>query len=77
MEIVEEERDTRAFLISSHRMDVVERLADSVLVLQQGEVACVGSVDDVCRSLSNGHASAGEALSLTDAMRVHLQAMRG
>lgn len=75
MEIVEEERTKRAFLISSHRMDVMERLADLVIVLRNGSVASVGSVSKVCSELAN--VTSGEArLSLTDAMRVHLQAMR-
>jgi ABC-type multidrug transport system ATPase subunit len=75
MEIVEEERTKRAFLISSHRMDVMERLADLVIVLRNGSVASVGSVSKVCAELANTTSSEA-SLSLTDAMRVHLQAMR-
>jgi len=75
MEIVEEERTKRAFLISSHRMDVMERLADVVVVLQRGEVACTGSVHDVCQTLALQAFHKG-AQSLTDAMRLHLQHLR-
>lgn len=75
MEIVEEERSKRAFLISSHRMDVMERLADVVVVLQRGQVACAGSVHDVCHTLAT-QASQQPSQSLTDAMRLHLQYLR-
>ena len=75
MEIVEEEREHRAFLISSHRMDVMERIADAVLVLQNGGVACSGSVQHVCQALSHSTQS-GSAVDLTDAMRIHLQSLR-
>ena len=69
MEIVEEERSQRSFLISSHRMDVMERVADMVIVLRHGRVACTGTVEDVTRALLGTH----EVGSLTDAMRKHLQ----
>jgi len=75
MEIVEEEREHRAFLISSHRMDVMERLADGVIVLQNGEVACSGSVPDVCRALAH-RPDPTSTVDLTDAMRIHLQTLR-
>jgi ABC-2 type transport system ATP-binding protein len=75
MEIVEEERATRAFLISSHRMDVMQRLADAVIVLQHGKVACVGGVREVCATLAN-RSEAHAEFDLTDAMRIHLQELR-
>lgn len=75
MEIVEEERANRAFIISSHRMDVMERLADAVIVLQHGEVGCTGGVAEVCEILVSGH-SHQSAVDLTDAMRIHLQDLR-
>lgn len=68
MEIVEQERGKRCFIISSHRMDVVERVADTILVLKQGTVQASGSVPDVCAALFGDRRSA----SLTDAMRHHL-----
>jgi ABC-type multidrug transport system ATPase subunit len=74
MQIVEEERANRAFLISSHRMDVMERLADLVVVLQNGKVVTVGDVSQVCRELAGAKGNEG-VLSLTDAMRIHLQAV--
>lgn len=75
MEIVEEERANRAFLISSHRMDVMERLADLVIVLRNGSVVSVGSVSQVCADLTHDKTD-GNSCSLTDAMRIHLQSMR-
>jgi ABC-2 type transport system ATP-binding protein len=75
MEIVAEERSKRAFIISSHRMDVMERVADSVLVLKNGSVACSGSVPEVCTALSASRPT-GVTTNLTDAMTVHLQSLR-
>lgn len=72
MEIVESERHKRGFLISSHRMDVMERVADMVIVLRHGSVVCAGTVAQVTESLM-GSAPTGQSLSLTDAMRRHLQ----
>lgn len=45
------ESATRSFVISSHRMDVVERLADVILVLREGRALAAGSVDTVCNEL--------------------------
>ena len=75
MEIVEEERTKRAFLISSHRMDVMERLADTIIVLQKGTLASVGSVSDTCQTLYGSVPGAPPA-NLTDAMRQHLHYLR-
>lgn len=69
MEIVEEERERRTFLISSHRMDVMERISDSLIVLERGGVCCSGNVSDVCAQLAGSTEQ-----SLTDAMRTHLRA---
>ena len=76
MEIVDEERNQRTFLISSHRMDVMERLSDAVIVLQHGRVACTGSVSEVCASLAKSQ-HGEKTPGLTDAMRRHLQHLRG
>ena len=75
MEIVEQERKHRSFMISSHRMDVMERIADKVIVLEHGEVACSGTVSEVCVALT-GKNDAGSGIDLTDAMRTHLQYLR-
>lgn len=50
-DIIMEQSIDKTFLISSHRMDVVERLADVIVVLKEGEFAAIGSVEDVCVSL--------------------------
>lgn len=70
MEIVEDERSRRAFLISSHRMDVMERISDSVIVLEGGGLRSSGTVAEVCVSLAGHHER-----SLTDAMRSHLKSI--
>ncbi|MCB0328223.1 MAG: ABC transporter ATP-binding protein [Bdellovibrionales bacterium] len=51
MNIIRERSPNIAFLVSSHRMDVVERLADRVLVLQEGKVKTYGPTNEVSRHL--------------------------
>ena len=50
--IILAESDQMNFIISSHRMDVIERLADIVIVLKHGLVVAAGSVEEVCSKLS-------------------------
>jgi len=50
-EMIREQSTERAFLISSHRMDVVERLADLVIVLKEGEIVASGALEEVCSTL--------------------------
>lgn len=49
--IILEEGKRMSVLISSHRMEVVERIADTVIVLEGGRVLAAGSVEEVCASL--------------------------
>jgi len=46
------ESEKMAMIVSSHRMEVVERLADLIIVLRQGRVLTVGSLEEVCQTLS-------------------------
>lgn len=46
-----EHRHQMSIVVSSHRMDVVERLADVIVVLREGEVVTLGGVEKVCRDL--------------------------
>lgn len=41
----------RAMIVSSHRMDLIERLADSIIVLKDGKVAAAGDIGEVCNRL--------------------------
>lgn len=50
--LIKENNDKMTFIISSHRMDVMERLADSVIVLNQGSLITNGSAEQVAQSLS-------------------------
>lgn len=49
--LIEFESSRTAFIVSSHRMDVIERISDSVLVIKEGRFAASGAVPDVCRVL--------------------------
>ena len=40
-----------SFVVSSHRMDVIERLADTAVVLRDGGVAASGTIEEVCAEL--------------------------
>lgn len=50
--IIQSEAKNRAMLVSTHRMDIVERICDSVVVLDNGKVSATGSVDSVCQQLA-------------------------
>ncbi|MCB0359825.1 MAG: hypothetical protein KDD44_09320, partial [Bdellovibrionales bacterium] len=50
-ELLARESSQISILLSSHRMDVVERLADTIVVLFEGHIHCVGNLESVCRSL--------------------------
>lgn len=49
-----EQSKRMSMIVSSHRMDVVERIADTIIVLRDGEVHTVGDVDQVCTMLCGG-----------------------
>lgn len=51
-ELLKERQNTTTFLISSHRMDIIERIADIIIVLKKGEVIACGSVETVTRLLA-------------------------
>ncbi|MBX7142859.1 MAG: ABC transporter ATP-binding protein [Oligoflexia bacterium] len=51
-DMIREESVNMSFMISSHRMDVVERLADRLIVLKEGAIFAQGSLDEVCRKLA-------------------------
>jgi ABC-2 type transport system ATP-binding protein len=50
--IIEGHRQEMTFIVSSHRMDVVERLADFVLVLKNGDFVSHGPVEKVAAELA-------------------------
>lgn len=52
--IMLEEAARMAIVVSSHRMEVVERIADLIVVLESGRVVTYGSVEEVCSMLC-GH----------------------
>ena len=50
-DIIRARSEEMCFIISSHRMDVVERIADLVIVLKEGRIVSCGSVERVCQDL--------------------------
>lgn len=52
--IMLEQASQMAIVVSSHRMEVVERIADLIVVLEAGRVVTYGSVEEVCSMLC-GH----------------------
>jgi ABC-2 type transport system ATP-binding protein len=53
-EIISEHAKKMFFIISSHRMDVIERLANAVVVLKEGRIVASGSIAEVCSHIA-GH----------------------
>ena len=49
--IMQNESRNMAMIISSHRMEVVERLADLIVVLRDGKIFTMGTVGQVCQDL--------------------------
>lgn len=56
---IERAKADTAFIISSHRIDIVERLCDSVIVLRDGRVIASGTLNDVTHALGGATLSAG------------------
>lgn len=52
VEILQEESKNMSLIISSHRMEIVERLADQVIVLNHGHLVTAGSIAEVSAELS-------------------------
>jgi len=69
-DIIEQQSSSTCFLISSHRMDVMERLADHALVLENGRVVASGSIEQTCASL------AGESVLVSHSAESGLVAQR-
>ncbi|MFN8390230.1 MAG: ABC transporter ATP-binding protein [Bdellovibrionota bacterium] len=55
-----EESRRMTMIVSSHRMEVVERMADLVIVLERGKVITYGTVEEVCAVLC------GQSVLITD-----------
>ncbi len=55
VELMISEREKIGFLVSSHRMDVIEQVADSVILLQGGSVFSAGTVSSVCEAMNGTH----------------------
>lgn len=50
--VMQKKSEEMTMILSSHRMEVVERLADQVIVLQDGYVRANGSIAEVCEAIS-------------------------
>lgn len=51
-EIISRHNEKMSFIISSHRMDVIERMADTLVVLREGRIMTHGSVEHVTKKLA-------------------------
>ncbi len=74
-EILAGELENTAVIFSSHRMEVVERLAECLIVLEGGTIAAAGSIQDVCRKLAK-LGPADPVPSLSDVMHKHFLSKR-
>lgn len=50
--LIDGESERRTFLISSHRMGLMERVADSGVVLHEGKIAAAGAIQKVAATLA-------------------------
>lgn len=51
-DIISEHSHNMTFMITSHRMDVMERLSDALIVLKEGRIISTGSVEEVTQQLA-------------------------
>ena len=51
MQLIRSKTDNTSFIISSHRMDVIERLADKIIVLENSKIKDYGIVSEVSKRL--------------------------
>lgn len=56
---IERLSETTAFIISSHRIDIVERLCDAAIILRDGRIVTAGSLSEVTAALGGATLSAG------------------
>lgn len=50
--VMQKKSEEMTMILSSHRMEVVERLADQIIVLQDGAVRATGNIRSVCEAIS-------------------------
>jgi ABC-2 type transport system ATP-binding protein len=51
LQLMLEETENMSIIVSSHRMEMVERVSDQVIVLENGGIVTHGSIDQVCEAL--------------------------
>lgn len=52
--ILEQKRDDKLMLFSSHQMSYVEEICDDLAILSQGKVAVTGSIDELQKEMARG-----------------------
>ena len=67
IQLIGDFRSNTSFILSSHRMGIVERVADQVVLLDNGRVVSAGTVSNVVRNISNA-----ESGNLSDALGTYL-----
>jgi ABC-2 type transport system ATP-binding protein len=65
-----------SMIVSSHRMEVIERLADIVVVLHEGRVYAAGTVDEVCKTLGGNSVLISEPQNQQIPLEIVLQMLK-
>jgi ABC-2 type transport system ATP-binding protein len=71
-----QESTKMSMIVSSHRMEVIERLADMVVVLHEGRVFTAGAVDEVCKTLGGNSVLISESQNQQIPLEILLQMLR-
>ena len=78
LDVMLDESANMSMIVSSHRMEMVERIARTVIVLKNGEILAQGPIDTVCAELcrcsillSNGDATGEHISSMLPLLRRH------
>lgn len=75
--LLEELREGHAILLSSHILAEIEKSADRVLIIRDGQLVAQGSTDELCRQVKGGERITLEVQALPASVRQHLELLPG